>query len=56
MAVQRPTKRFGVYLWDTFEKPGEDTYFLHETDTLDEATHWVEHHDELDYARFQPAD
>lgn len=32
-----PTKAYSINLWDTFEKPGEDTFIVDEADTLEEA-------------------
>lgn len=37
-------KAFGIYLWDTFEPPGEDTLLLTEVDTKEEAFNYITDH------------
>lgn len=44
MGTPRSTKPFGVYHWDTFEPPGDDTSLVSEADTLAEARTWVSRH------------
>ena len=37
MSAVRPLRRFGVYHWDTFDRPGEDTTLLDSFDSIEEA-------------------
>jgi len=37
----RHTKQFGIYHWDTFD---DQTFLIHETDTLPDAQAWTEEH------------
>lgn len=38
---KKQTKEFGIYHWDTFEDPGDDTWLVDEADTLDQARELV---------------
>ena len=40
--MQRSTKAFGIYYWDTFDPPGQDTDLIDEADTLEAAEALVE--------------
>lgn len=53
MTLQKPTKAYGIYYWDTFERPGEDTYLIGEADTWDEALAFVDGQEKLERPAFR---
>jgi len=46
--VERPTKQYGIYHWDTFEEGPEATTLVGEADTLSEACAFTATHYKLD--------
>lgn len=40
--LQRSSKAFGIYWWDTFDPPGDDTNLIGEADTFALAEAYVE--------------